>query len=174
MKNIFSIRQFASAQSGEPSYSDISPEEYLRTMLSFIQDGVLLIARATDDVSIYLADDFSAADYVEKYQIDPFKVDEADLVRKEQAIFAVCMETAEKKYDRATALAAMQSAVENFADEEGLFVENVLNCAQRLERLLELGAPEMIVLNERRRLIEALALNAFAITYEEIDKGDVS
>lgn len=87
MKNIFSIRQFASAQSGEPSYSDISPEEYLRTMLSCIRDDVLLIARATDDVSIYLADDFPAADYVEKYQIDSSKVDEADLVRKEQAIF---------------------------------------------------------------------------------------
>lgn len=57
-------------------------------------------------------------------------------------------------------------------DAQGIRAANVLNRAQRLEKLIELGAPDFVVANERLYLIEELALNAFAVKREVIERDD--
>lgn len=52
----------------------------------------------------------------------------------------------------------------------GLFGYSVVNRAMRLEKLFELGAPSFIIDNEKRNLFEYMALNAFAHSFEIIER----
>ena len=172
MKKIFACDQFASDKNNEYSLSDVTPEEYLKKMLSCIDGGVLYIAKEEDDVSINLAENFFVADFVVKYTFDPSKIDADAIIAKEQALFAACREIAGKKEGKKKTLAAIQIVVGENTDEQGIRTANVVNRAQRLEKLIELGAPDFVVANERLYLIEELALNAFAVKREVIERDD--
>ena len=66
----------------------------------------------------------------------------------------------------------VKSAVEAAANEGGLrFAEAVVR-AQRIEKLLKLGAPEVVITGERHCFAEELALNAIASSCEVIEKKD--
>ena len=172
MKKIFVCDQFVSDKNNEYSLSDVTPEEYLKKMLSCIDGGVLYIAKEEDDVSINLAENLSVADFAVKYTFDLSKIDAAAIVAKEQALFAACREIAGKKAGKKKTLAAIQIVVGENTDEQGIRTANVVNRAQRLEKLIELGAPDFVVANERLYLIEELALNAFAVKREVIERDD--
>ena len=172
MKKIFTCDQFDSDENNEYSLSDVTPEEYLEKMLSCIDGGVLYIAKKEDDVSINLAENLSVADFVVKYTFDLSKIDAAAIIAKEQALFAACREIAGKKEGKKKTLGAIQTVVGENTDAQGIRVMNVVNRAQRLEKLLELGAPDLVVANERLYLIEELALNAFAVKRGVIERDD--
>ncbi len=97
MKKIFACDQFAFDENNEYSLSDVTPEEYLKKMLSCIDGGALYVAKEEDDVSINLAKNLSVADFVVKYTFDLSKIDAEAIVAKEQALFAACREIAGKK-----------------------------------------------------------------------------
>ena len=172
MKKIFACDQFASDENNEYSLSDVTPEEYLKKMLSCIDGGELCIAKEEDDVSSNLAQSLSAADFVVKYTLDFSKADASAIIAKEQTLFAACREIARKKEGKKKTLAAVQAVVGENTDGKGIRAANVLNRAQRLEKLLELGAPDFVVANERLYLIEEIALNVFAIHREVIERDD--
>lgn len=172
MKKIFACDQFAFDENNEYSLSDVTPEEYLKKMLSCIDGGALYVAKEEDDVSINLAKNLSVADFVVKYTFDLSKIDAEAIVAKEQALFAACREIAGKKEGKKKTLAAIQTVVGENTDAQGIRAANVLNRAQRLEKLLELGAPDFVVANERLYLIEELALNAFAVRRGVIERDD--
>lgn len=172
MKKIFACDQFVSNENNEYSLSDVTPEEYLEKMLSCIDGGELCIAKKEDDVSINLAENLSVADFVVKYTFDLSKIDVATVVAKEQALFAACREIAGKKEGKKKTRGAVQTVVGENTDAQGIRVVNVVNRAQRLEKLLELGAPDFVVANERLYLIEELALNAFAVKRGVIERDD--
>lgn len=172
MKKIFACDQFASDENNEYSLSDVTPEEYLKKMLSCIDGGELYVAKEEDDVSINLAENLSAADFVVKYTLDLSKADADAIIRKEQALFAACREIAGKKEGKKKTRGAVQTVVGENTDAQGIRVMNVVNRAQRLEKLIELGAPDFVVANERLYLIEELALNAFAVKRGVIERDD--
>lgn len=172
MKKIFACDQFASDENNEYSLSDVTPEEYLKKMLSCIDGGELYIAKEEDDVSINLAQRLSSADFVVKYTFAPSKIDADAIIAKEQALFTACREIAGKKEGKKKTRIAVQTVVGENTDEKGIRTSNVLNRAQRLEKLIELGAPDFVVANERLYLIEELALNAFAVKREVIERDD--
>ena len=172
MKKIFACDQFAFDENNEYSLSDVTPEEYLKKMLSCIDGGELYIAKEEDDVSISLAENLSVADFVVKYTFDLSKADVKAIIAKEQALFAACREIAGKKEGKKKTLAAIQTVVGENTDAQGIRTANVVNRAQRLEKLIELGAPDFVVANERLYLIEELALNAFAVKREVIERDD--
>ena len=174
MKKIFACDQFAFDENNEYSLSDVTPEEYLKKMLSCIDGGALYVAKEEDDVSINLAKNLSVADFVVKYTFDLSKIDAEAIVAKEQALFAACREIAGKKEGKKKTLGAIQAVVGENTDGKGIRAANVLDRAQRLEKLLELGAPDLVVANERFYLIEELALNAFATECEVIGKEGFS
>lgn len=170
MKKIFARDKFDSDKNSGEILAGIAPEEYLKTMLSCVEDGVLYIAKEEDDVSIRLAENLSAADYVVKYTFDLSKIDAAAIAAKERALFAACSALAGKKEAEDKTVALRTAAFEK--GEEGIRAANVLNRAQRVEKLLELGAPDFVVTAERQALIEELALNASATKREVIGRDD--
>ena len=171
MKKIFACDRFASDENNEYSLADVTPEEYLRTMLSCVDGGILCIAKREDAVSIELAENLSSADFVVKYTFDLSEIDAAAIVAKEQSAFSACREIARKHEGKKKTLAAVKALAEKITSGR-LCGLNVLNRAQRLEKLLELGAPELVVMNERRYFIEAIALNAFAVKRAVIERDD--
>ena len=92
MKKIFACDQFAADENKEFSFTGITPEKYLETMFSCIENGELYIAEKEDDVSIELAADLSDASYMKRYVIDVAKMDTADIIEKEQSLANVCKE----------------------------------------------------------------------------------
>lgn len=172
MKKIFACDQFVSDENSEYTLSDVTPEEYLKKMLSCIEGDELYVAKEEDDVSINLAQNPSSADFVVKYTFDLSKVSAAAIIANEQTIFAACRESARKKEGKKKTLAEVQTVVSENSDMRGIRAANVLNRAQRLEKLLELGAPDLVVANERHSLIEELALNAFAVRREVMERDE--
>ena len=69
MKKIFACDQFAADEKEERSLASITPEMYLKTMLSCIENGELHIAQKEDDVSVELAADLTDASYVKRYHL---------------------------------------------------------------------------------------------------------
>ena len=162
MLKIFALDKFPCDENRENTLGNTTPEEYLEKMLSCVENGELIIAKKKTKVSVDLAENLDKASYADRYKMDLSKADAAAIVAKEKEIFEECGEIARKRQGREETLAAVQTVVREKIDREGLRVENVENRAQRLEKLLELGAPELIVNSERRYLIEELALNAYA------------
>ena len=174
MKKIFACDQFAADEKEEYSLASIMPEMYLKTMISCIENGELYIAEKEDDVSVELADDLLNASYVKVYVGDVSKIDVTAIIAKGQGLFNICKEIAAKGEKKNAALAEVKEAVKKIAGGEGICIANVINRAQRLEKLCELNAPYFIVNNERLYLLEYLALNVFAAEYKIIEQEDFS
>ena len=174
MKMIFACDQFAADEKEERSLASITPEMYLKTMLSCIENGELYIAHREDDVSVELAANLTDASYVKRYVIDVAKMDIADIIAKEQSLSNVCKEISGKIKRRSIAREILKAEVIKVAAEKQICIENIFNRALRIERLYELGAPDFVIHNERLYLIESIALNAFATECEVIEKEDFS
>lgn len=84
----------------------------------------------------------------------------------------MCREIAYNKEGKEKALAALQTVVGENTDAQGIRAANVLRRAQRLEKLLELGASDFVVRSERCYLIEEIALNEFAVKSAVIEKNN--
>ena len=109
MKKIFACDQFAADENKEVSFTDITLEKYLETMLSCIENGELYIAQKEDDVSIELAANLSDASYVKRYVIDVAKMDIADIIEKEQSLSNICKEISGKIKRRSIVRAILKS-----------------------------------------------------------------
>ena len=174
MKKIFVCDQFVADENKEFSFTDITSEKYLETMLSCIENGELCIAQKEDDVSVELAADLTDASYVKRYVIDVAKIDIADIIAKEQLLSNICKEISGKIKRRSIAREILKAEVKKVAAEKQMCIKNIFNRALRLEKLYELGAPDFVIHNERLYLIESIALNAFATECEVIEKEDFS
>ena len=172
MKKIFACDQFAADENKEFSLTGITPEKYLETMLSCIENGELYIAQKEDDVSIELAADLSDASYAKRYVVDVSKKDIADIIEKEKALSNICKEISSKIKRRSMVREMIKAEIIKVATEKQMCIENIFNRALRLEKLYELGAPDFVIHNERLYLIENIALNAFATECEVIEKED--
>ena len=174
MKKIFACDRFAADENKEFSFTGITPEKYLETMLPCIENGNLYIAQKEDDVSIELAADLYDASYVKRYAVDISKMDIADIIEKEQSLSNVCKEISGKIKRRSMVREMIKAEVIKVAAEKQMCIENVFNHVLRLEKLYELGAPDFVIHNERLYLIESIALNAFATECDVIEKEDFS
>ena len=172
MKKIFACDQFVADENKEFSFTGVTPEKYLETMLSCIENGELYIAQKEDDVSIELAADLTDASYVKRYVIDVAKMDIAGIIEKEQSLSNICKEISSKIKRRSIVREMLKEHVKNIAAKKQMCIENIFNRALRLEKLYELGAPDFVIHNERLYLIENIALNAFAAEREVIEKKD--
>ena len=174
MKKIFARDRFAADENKEFSFTGVTLEKYLETMLSCIENGELYIAQKEDDVSIELATNLSAASYVKRYVIDVAKIDIADIIAKEKVLSNICKEISGKIKRRSIVREILKAEVIKVAAEKQVCIENIFNRALRLEKLYELGAPGFVIHNERLYLIENIALNAFATECEMVEKEDFS
>ena len=174
MKKIFACDQFAADEKEERSLASITPETYLKTMLSCMENGELYIVQKEDDVSIELAADLTDASYVKRYVIDVAKIDIADIIAKEKVLSNICKEISGKIKRRSIVREILKAEVIKIAAEKQVCIENIFNRALRLEKLYELGAPSFVIHNERLYLIENIALNAFATECEMVEKEDFS
>lgn len=174
MKKIFACDWFAADENKEFSFTGVTPEKYLETMLSCIENGELCIAQKEDDVSVELAADLTDASYVKRYVIDIAKIDIADIIEKEQSLSNICKEISGKIKRRSIVRAILKSEVKNVAAGKQMCIESIFNRTLRLEKLYELGAPDFVIHNERLYLVENIALNAFATECEVIGKEDFS
>ena len=98
--------------------------------------------------------------------------DAAEIARKEQKLFDACKALAVLCVEEKDAMTIVKSAVEAAANKDGLRFAGAVNRAQRIEKLLKLGAPEVIITGERHCFAEELALNAIASSCEVIEKKD--
>ena len=169
MKKIFTANQFPANEYGEYSPAGITPAEYLEKMYSNIEEGELCIAKDADDEgAVYVtAAALSDAAEVCHYTVDPSKADAAEIARKEQKLFDACKVLAALCVEEKDAMTIVKSVVDVAANKDGLRFADAVNRAQRIEKLLRLGAPEVIIAGERLCFAEELALNAIASSCEE-------
>ena len=174
MKKIFTVSQFPANEHGEYSPAGIAPAEYLEKMYSNIEEGELYIAKDADDEgAVYVtAAALSDAAEVCHYTVDASKADAAEIARKEQKLFDACKVLAALCVEEMDAMTIVKSVVDVAASKDGLRFADAVVRAQRIEKLLKLGAPEVIIAGERLCFAEELALNAIASSREEIEKKD--
>lgn len=174
MKKIFACDRFAADENKEFSFTGVTLEKYLETMLSCIENGELYIAQKEDDVSIELAADLTDASYVKRYVIGAAKMDIADIIEKEQSLSNICKEISGKIKRRSIVREILKAEIIKVTAEKQMCIENIFNRALRLEKLYALGAPDFVIHNERLYLIENIALNVFVTECEVIEKEDFS
>lgn len=169
------------------SAEEVAPAEYLEVMFANIENGKLAIAREEDELHSDLAEDEGATTRVYTYSIDMSKADAATITKTVSSLiadfaeiaksggFGIAAEDAEKilgehlfniweRYVRKSASEREEGMIAEYAARIGgkVCAASVVNRAQRLVRMFELGAPEIIVLDEERNFAEALALNICA------------
>lgn len=155
MTKIFSRGCF---ESDEEFYA-LSPEDYLKTMLTFVDGGKLYIAIYADDISVELAESVDKATIIAEYEFDVNKADVFAICAKEGEIDDVCREVGDKNISELKE--QISASVKNIITA-GAYTDNVIIRAQRLARMYQLGAPDFLILGERRYLIESIALNICA------------
>ena len=180
---IFSQKSF-----GGENFEEVTPAEYLEVMLANVEDGKLAIARAEDDIGSDLAEDENATTCVYTYTIDMSKADAAAITKTVSSLiadfteianrggFGITADDAEKilgehlfkvweRYVRKFVSQSEEGMIAEYAARIGgnLCAASVVNRAQRLVRMFELGAPQCIVLDEERNFAEVFALNICAI-----------
>lgn len=130
--------------------SEWTKEEYLKNMLSCIENGRLKIARFRTDegISFGTAETWEEVDEIEEVEADMQKVD---------------YEKIQATIDCVTARLENREAVEIVAGKVQRFYDRALVYVKRIEKLLEIGAPNMIIENEKIMLADSLFLNAIAV-----------
>ena len=181
------MKIFSQKSLGRENIEEVTPAEYLEVMLENIEDGKLAIARAEDDLGSDLAEDESAATRIYHYTIDMAKVDVEGITATVNSLIADLKEIAQKggfniaaenaeavlggrlckvwaKYVRKSVSENEDDMITEYAARIGgkVCAASVVNRAQRLVRMFELGAPDCVVLNEERSLDEVFALNICA------------
>ena len=174
MKKIFTAKQFDANERGEYDLSGITPAEYLEKLYSGIEEGELYIAKSADDEGYYFvtAADLSDATEIDHYTVDASKADAAAIAAQEQELYEICKKTVTRRVEEEETAAAVKAAAESVTDQSGLRIDNVVLRVRRLTKLLQLGAPDLIIACERRDLAEELALNAIASSCEVIAKEE--
>lgn len=169
------------------SAEEVTPAEYLEVMFANIDDGKLAIARAEDDIGSDLAEDENAATRIYHYTIDMAKVDVEGITATVNSLISDLKEIAQKggfniaaenaeavlsgrlckvwaKYVRKSVSENEDDMIAEYAARIGgkVCAASVVNRAQRLVRMFELGAPQCVVLDGERNFAEVFALNICA------------
>lgn len=169
------------------SAEEVTPAEYLEVMFANVENGKLAIGRAEDEWSSDLAEDENAATRIYHYTIDMAKVDVEGITATVNSLiddlkeiarkggFNIAAENAEavfgehlfnvwERYVRKSVSEREEGMIAEYAARIGgkVCAASVVNRAQRLVRMFELGAPECVVLDEARNFAEVFALNICA------------
>ena len=169
------------------SAEEVTPAEYLEAMFANIDGGKLAIARAEDDLGSDLAEDENAATRIYHYTIDMAKVDVEGITATVNSLiadlkeiaqkggFGIAAEDAEKilgerlykiweKFVRKSVSENEGDMIAEYAARIGgkVCAASVVNRAQRLVKMFELGAPQCVVLDGERCFVEVFALNICA------------
>lgn len=169
------------------SAEEVTPAEYLEVMFANVENGKLAIAREEDELRSDLAEDEGTVTRVYAYTIDMTKVNVRGIAEEvnsliadfkeiaEKGGFGIAAEDAEKilgerlykiweKFVRKSVSENEDDMIAEYAARIGgkVCAASVVNRAQRLVRMFELGAPSFVVLNEERSLAEVVALNICA------------
>lgn len=132
------------------------PKEYLKTMLDCIdENGELCIAREIDEVTFCTAESEEDASYVEKVQLD---VSLADC----DSIYGFYC----------AALGDLKAFIEKYTPEckDNYYGTRMVTFAKRIDKLIELKAPEMILQNEKCLFAESILLYKTHAVGELIEK----
>ena len=181
------MKIFTQQSFNRENFGEVTPAEYLEVMFANVEDGKLAIGRAEDEWGSDLAEDENAATCVYTYTIDMSKTDVEGITATVNSLIADLMEIAGKggvnitaenaeavlggrlckvwaKYVRKSVSENEDDMITEYAARIGGKVRgaSVVNRAQRLVKMFELGAPECVVLNEERSFAEVLALNICA------------
>ena len=181
------MKIFTQQSFNRENFGEVTPAEYLEVMFANVEDGKLAIGRAEDEWGSDLSEDENAATRIYHYTIDMAKVSVKAMVEEVNLLIADLKEIAEKggfnntaesteavlggrlykiweKYVRKSVSEREEGMIAEYAARIGgkVCAASVVNRAQRLVRMFELGAPEIIVLDEERNFAEALALNICA------------
>lgn len=169
------------------SAEEVAPAEYLEVMFANIENGKLAIAREEDELHSDLAEDEGTVTRVYAYTIDMTKVNVRGIAEEvnsliadfkeiaEKGGFGIAAEDAEKilgerlykiweKFVRKSVSENEDDMIAEYAARIGgkVCAASVVNRAQRLVRMFELGAPECVVLDGERCFVEVFALNICA------------
>lgn len=169
------------------SAEEVAPAEYLEVMFANIENGKLAIAREEDELHSDLAEGEGATTRVYTYSIDMSKVDVKVIAEGVNSLISDLKEIAQKggfniaaenaeavlsgrlckvwaKYVRKSVSENEDDMITEYAARIGGKVcgASVVNRAQRLVRMFELGAPQCVVLDEARNFAEVFALNICA------------
>ncbi len=132
---------------------NINPETYLNKMLSFTSEkGKLYIARCQDEVTFETATKLDDSYLIQEFAMDWNQDSLASILKKFNEVVA--------KIDNND----LQS------EFVGYYAEQVLNRASRLRKLIELGAPQMIIKSEKVYLMESIAIHMFGKSHKNHDK----
>ena len=181
------MKIFTQQSFNRENFGEVTPAEYLEVMFANVEDGKLAIGRAEDEWGSDLSEDENAATRVYTYTIDMSKADAATITKTVSSLiadfaeiaksggFGIAAEDAEKilgehlfnvweRYVRKSVSEREEGMIAEYAARIGGKVRgaSVVNRAQRLVKMFELGAPECVVLNEERSFAEVLALNICA------------
>lgn len=132
MKNVFTVKGL------------ITPEEYLKNLLDCIDEkGELHIAREIDEVTFCTAEMEEDATHIEKVKLD------------------VALADCDSIYDfYCTALSDLKAFIEKYTPKYKIdyYCERMVTFAKRIDKLIELKAPEMILQNEKCLFAESILL----------------
>lgn len=181
------MKIFTQQSFNRENFGEVTPAEYLEVMFANVEDGKLAIGRAEDEWGFDLSEDENAATRVYIYTIDMAKADVKAITATVHSLiadfaeivksggFGIAAEDAEKilgehlfnvweRYVRKSVSEREEGMIAEYAARIGGKVRgaSVVNRAQRLVKMFELGAPECVVLNEERSFAEVLALNICA------------
>ena len=181
------MKTFSQKSFGGENFEEVTPAEYLEVMFANVENGKLAIAREEDELRSDLAEDENATTCVYTYPIDMSKADAAAITKTVSSLiadfteianrggFGIAAEDAEKilgerlykiweKFVRKSVSENEDNMIAEYAARIGgkVCAASVVNCAQRLVRMFELGAPECVVLDGERCFAEAFALNICA------------
>lgn len=136
-------------------------KEYLEKMVFCTDEkGVLNIARCIDDsLGVYeTVDDIKSATHISKVKLK-WNRENIEPILRQYRFYLQLIFTTDKRYQN----------VQEYV--KGSFCLNkVINRADRIRKLLELGAPNCIIENEKICLLENIVFNNFAEKYEDIKR----
>lgn len=181
------MKIFTQQSFNRENFGEVTPAEYLEVMFANVEDGKLAIGRAEDEWGSDLSEDENAATRIYHYTIDMAKVSVKAMVEEVNSLIADLKEIAEKggfniaaenaeavlsgrlckvwaKYVRKSVSENEDDMITEYAARIGGKVcgASVVNRAQRLVRMFELGAPQCVVLDEARNFAEVFAINICA------------
>lgn len=132
---------------------NINPETYLNKMLAFTSEkGKFYIARYQDEVTFETATKLDDSYLIQEFAMDWNQDSLASVV---------------KKFNDVVAKIENNDLGSEFV---GYYGEQVINRADRLRKLIELDAPQMIIKNEKVYLMESIAIYMFGKSHKNHDK----
>lgn len=167
------MKIFTQQSFNRENFGEVTPAEYLEVMFANVEDGKLAIGRAEDEWGSDLSDMAKVSVKAMVEEVNSLIADLKEIAEKggfnnmaenTEAVLGGRLYKIWEKYVRKSVSESEKGMIAEYAARIGGKVRgaSVVNRAQRLVKMFELGAPECVVLNEERSFAEVLALNICA------------